>query len=137
MRKVMIAGVGLTRFDRYDGEKGRAEKEFFDLGSEAILAALKDADMEWSDIQAAFCGSVYCGTGAGHQVIERVGLTGIPIVNVENACSSGISALRLAFQMVGAGIYDIMIAVGFETMPRGPIKSTSWPLWERYMGFNL
>ncbi|MBU4317585.1 MAG: thiolase family protein [Proteobacteria bacterium] len=137
MRKVMIAGVGLTRFDRYDGEKGRPEKEFFDLGSEAILAALKDADMEWSDIQAAFCGSVYCGTGAGHQVIERVGLTGIPIVNVENACSSGISALRLAFQMVGAGIYDIMIAVGFETMPRGPIKSTSWPLWERYMGFNL
>ena len=133
----MIAGVGLTRFDRYDGQKGREEKAFYDLGSEAILNALKDADMQWSDVQGAFCGSVYCGTGSGHQVIEKVGLTGIPIVNVENACSSGISALRLAYQMVGAGIYDIMIAVGFESMPRGPIKSTSWPLWERMMGFNL
>ena len=137
MRKVMVAGVGLTRFDRYDGEKGREEKEFYDLGSEAIIKALQDAGMEWPDVQTAFCGSVYCGTGAGHQVIERVGLTGIPIVNVENACSSGISALRLAYQMIGAGVYDVILAVGFETMPRGPIKSTSWPLWERLMGFNL
>jgi len=137
MRKVMIAGVGLTRFDRYDGEKGRESREYYDLGSEAIITALKDADMQWPEIQGAFCGSVYCGTGSGHSVIEKVGLTGIPIVNVENACSSGISALRLAYQLVGSGVYDILIAMGFESMPRGPIKSTAWPLWERLMGFNL
>ncbi len=137
MRKVMIAGVGLTRFDRYDGEKGREEKAFYDLGSEAIIKALKDAGMQWSEIEGAFCGSVYCGTGSGHNVVKKVGLTGIPIVNVENACSSGISALRLAYQLVGAGVYDVLIAVGFESMPRGPIKSTSWPLWQRQMGFNL
>jgi acetyl-CoA acetyltransferase len=137
MREVMVAGAGLTRFDSYDGEKGRPLKEFYDLGSEAILKALKDAGMEWKDIQAAFCGSVYCGTASGHQTIEKIGMTGIPIVNVENACSSGSSALRLAYQSVAAELYDVVIAMGFETMPRGFIKSTSWPEWQRKMGFSV
>jgi len=137
MREVMVAGAGLTRFDSYDGEKGRPVKEYYDLGSEAILKALKDAGMEWKEIQAAFCGSVYCGTASGHQTIEKIGMTGIPIVNVENACSSGSSAFRLAYQSIAAELYDVVIAVGFETMPRGFIKSTSWPEWQRKMGFNV
>ncbi|MBW1785045.1 MAG: thiolase family protein [Deltaproteobacteria bacterium] len=136
-REVVIAGAGLTRFDSYDGQKGRAKKEYYDLGSEAILNALADADMEWKDINAAFCGSVYSGTASGHQTIEKIGQTGIPIVNVENACSSASSAFRLAYQMVAAEIYEVVLAVGFETMPRGFIKSTSWPEWQRLMGFNV
>ena len=136
-REVAVAGVGITRFDSYDGEKGRPLKEFYDLGSEAILKALKDSDMEWKDIEAAFCGSVYCGTASGHQTIEKVGMTGIPIVNVENACSSGSSAFRLAYQSVATELYDVVVAVGFEQMPRGFIKSTSWPEWQRKMGFNV
>jgi acetyl-CoA acetyltransferase len=134
---VMVAGAGLTRFDSYDGQQGRPFKEFYDLGSEAILKALKDAGMEWKEIQAAFCGSVYCGTASGHQTIEKIGMTGIPIVNVENACSSGSSAFRLAYQSIAAEIYDVVIAMGFETMPRGFIKSTAWPEWQRKMGFNV
>ena len=137
MRQVFIAGVGLTRFDTYDGQQGRPRKEFYDLGSEAILKALKEADMSWKEIQAAFCGSVYCGTASGHQTIEKIGMTGIPIVNVENACSSGSSAFRLAYQSIAAEIYDVVIAVGFETMPRGLIRSTAWPEWQRKMGFNV
>jgi acetyl-CoA acetyltransferase len=137
MRKVFIAGAGITRFDRYDGQKGRPLRDFYDLGAEAIQSALSDAGMGWNEIQGAFCGSVYCGTGSGHQAIERIGLTGIPIVNVENACSSGSSALRLACQLIGADVYDILIAVGFETMPRGLIQSTAWPEWQRLMGFNV
>lgn len=137
MREVMVAGVGITRFDSYDGEKGRPFKEFYDLGSEAILKALKDSDMEWKDIQTAFCGSVYCGTASGHQTIEKVGMTGIPIVNVENACSSGSSAFRLAYQSVATEFYDVVIAIGFERMPRGFIASTAWPEWQRKMGFNV
>jgi len=136
-REVMIAGVGLTRFDSYDGEKGRPKKEFYELGSEAIVYALDEAGMEWKEIEAAFCGSVYSGTAAGHQCIRRIGMTGIPIVNVENACSSGSSAFRLAYQMVAADIHDVVLACGFETMPRGFIKSTAWPEWERVMGFNV
>jgi len=131
MRNVMIAGIGLTKWGVYP------DQECYDFGSEAIFNALKDADMEWKDIQAAFCGSVYQGTGSGHQAIKEIGLTGIPIVNVENACSSGGSAFRLAFQMVGAGIYDIVLALGMEKMPRGPIPSTAFRPWELSSGFNV
>ncbi|MBW1923788.1 MAG: thiolase family protein [Deltaproteobacteria bacterium] len=136
-RAVVVAGVGLTRFDSYDGQKGRPKKEYYDLGSEAILKALDEAGMTWKEIQAAFCGSVYCGTASGHQTISNIGMTGIPIVNVENACSSGSSAFRLAYQMVAAEIYDVVLAAGFESMPRGFIRSTAWPEWQRFMGFNV
>ncbi|MFH1350356.1 MAG: hypothetical protein ABII26_05410, partial [Pseudomonadota bacterium] len=108
MRDVFVAGIGLTRWGVYP------DKECYDFGSEAIFKALDDAGMEWKDIQAAFCGSVYQGTGSGHQVIKEVGLTGIPIINVENACSSGGSAFRLAFQMVAADIHDVVLALGME-----------------------
>lgn len=131
MKDVAVAGIGLARWKRY------VDQEIYDFGSEAILNALKDAGMEWKEIQAAFCGSVYQGTGSGHQVIKEIGMTGIPIVNVENACSSGASAFRLAYQSVAAEIYDIVLAVGFEKMPRGPIPSTAFRPYELKMGFNF
>lgn len=131
MKEVAVAGIGLMRWKRY------ADQEIYDFGSEAILNALKDAGMEWKEIQAAFCGSVYQGTGSGHQVIKEIGMTGVPIVNVENACSSGASAFRLAYQSIAAEIYDIVLAVGFEKMPRGPIPSTAFRPYELKMGFNF
>ncbi|MEW6669819.1 MAG: thiolase family protein [Thermodesulfobacteriota bacterium] len=131
MRPVAVAGIGLVRFNRY------GDQEIYDFGSEAILHCLKDAGMGWREVQAAFCGSVYQGTGSGHQVIKEIGLTGIPIVNVENACSSGGSAFRLAYQSVAAEIYDVVLAVGFEKMPRGPIPSTAFRPYELKMGFNF
>ncbi|MBU3917433.1 thiolase family protein [bacterium] len=137
MRDVVLAGVGLTRFDCYDGKKGRVFKEFYELGSEAVVNALADAEMQFSDLEAAFCGSSMYGTASGHQTLKAIGNTGIPIVNVENACSSGSSAFRLAYQQVAAGFCDIAIAVGFEEMPSGMIKSTAWPEWQRLMGFNV
>jgi acetyl-CoA acetyltransferase len=137
LREVAIAGVGLTRFDVYDGEKGHASKEGYELGMEAILSALQDANIEWKHIQAAFCGTVYQNTGSGHQAIDQIGMTGIPIVNVENACSSGASAFRLAYQSIATELYDIVLAFGYEKMPRGFIRSTAWPLWQRQMGFNV
>jgi acetyl-CoA acetyltransferase len=137
LAEVAIAGVGLTRFDTYDGEKGRPFKEGYELGMEAILNALQEADMEWKQIQAAFCGTVYQNTGSGHQAIDQIGMTGIPIVNVENACSSGASTFRLAYQSIATELYEIVLAFGYEKMPRGFIKSTAWPLWQRTMGFNV
>ncbi len=131
MREVTIAGVGLTKFGRYDGE------DFWDFGSSAILSALKVADMEWRDIQAAFCGSAYADIASGHRTIAEIGMTGIPIVNIENACSSTSSAFRLAYQLIASEFYDIVLACGFEKGPRGFIPSTAWPEWERYMGFNV
>jgi len=131
MRKVFVAGAGLTHWGFFP------DQECYDFGSEAIFNALLDAQMEWKDIQAAFCGSVYQGTGSGHQAIKEVGLSGIPIINVENACSSGGSAFRLAYQMVASEIYDVAIAIGMEKMPRGPIPSTAFRPWELSSGFNV
>ncbi len=131
MRKVYIGGIGIVRFLRYE------EQEWYDFGSQALLNCLKDAEMEWKDIQTAFCGSVYQGTGSGHQAIAEVGLTGIPIINVEGACSSSSIALRLAYQMVATELYDVVLALGFEKMPRGLLPSTAFKPWELSLGFNV
>jgi acetyl-CoA acetyltransferase len=130
-REVAIAGIGLIPWQRYN------DREVHDFSSEAVLRALEDSEMDWSDIQEAFCGSVYQGTCSGHQVLKEIGLTGIPIINVENACSSGTVAFLLAYQAVAAEIYDIVLAVGFEKMPRGPIPSTAFRQYELESGFNL
>ena len=130
-REVLISGAGITRFGYYP------DKPSFELAAEAILNSLDDAEMEWKDVQAAFCGSVYQGTGSGHQVIKEVGLTGIPIINIENACSSGASAFRLAYQAVATGMYDVVLALGFEKMPKGAIPSTAFRSWQLEMGFNV
>ena len=131
MREVFVAGIGLTKWGFYP------DQECYDFGSEAMVNALKDAEMEWKDMQGAFCGSVYQGTGSGHQAIKEIGLTGIPIINVENACSSGASAFRLAYQMIASELYDVVIAMGMEKMPRGPIPSTAFRPWELRSGFNV
>ncbi len=137
MRQVIVAGVGMCRFWRYDGDKGRPYKTFYEIGSEAVWNAWKDSGIAWKDIQAAFCGSCYQGVGAGHKVLAQIGLTGIPIVNIENACSSGASALRLAYQSIATGLYDVCMALGVEKVPRGLIASTGWPEWQMKMGFNV
>jgi acetyl-CoA acetyltransferase len=132
-RKVVIAGTGLTRFVKH--EEG---KDYWDYGSEAILKALESSDMQWREIQAAFCGSVYTDTGSGHRTLGEIGMQGIPIVNVENACSSGASAFRLAYQSVATEIYEIVLVCGFDRVPKqGFLPSNFWPEWERYMGFNV
>ena len=131
LRKVYIGGIGIVRFQRYD------DQEYYDYGSQAILNCLDDAEMEWKDIQAAFCGNVYAGTGKGHQVISEIGLTGIPIVNIEQACSSSSAAFRLGYQMVATELYDIVLAVGFEKMGRGLLASTAFRSMELMMGMNV
>jgi acetyl-CoA acetyltransferase len=130
-RPVFIAGIHMTKWGFYP------EIDSYVYSSEAIHAALRDAGMDWRDVQAVFSGSVYQGTASGHKVIKEVGRTGIPIVNVENACSSSSSALRLAFQQVAAGISDVVVVLGMEKNPRGPIPSTAFRPWELQLGFNF
>jgi acetyl-CoA acetyltransferase len=130
LRKVFVAGIAMNRWSL------NSRRKWYDHGSEVAEKVLKDADMEWNEIQAAFCGSCYQGVGAGHQTIAEIGLTGIPIVNVENACSSGASAFRLAYQSVATELYDIVLALGAETNPRGPIPSTSFRPWQWALGMN-
>jgi acetyl-CoA acetyltransferase len=137
LREVIVAGVGMCRFGRYDGERGHPFKPFYELGCEAVMNAWKDAGIKWKDIQACFCGSCYQGVGSGHKVLAEIGLTGIPIINVENACSSSSSAFRLAYQSIATGLYDICLVIGVEKVPPGFIASTGWPEWQMKMGFNV
>jgi len=96
MREVCVIGVGLHAFGRF------GDKEVIEIGREAVVRALGDAGISWNQVEAAYCGTVFAGPMAGNKVLARVGLTGIPIMNLENACASGGSALRAAYQAIAA-----------------------------------
>ncbi len=132
MRDVLVLGVGVHPFGRFDA------KSFEDMGQEAVKAALKDAgEMPWTDVQAAFCGTMHGGTGAGHRVLARVGMTGIPIINLETGCAAGSSAFTMAYRQVAAGFCDVALALGVEKMPKGFMRMTSYPQWQVLSGLAL
>lgn len=131
MTDSVIAGVGIHKFGRFD------DKTFEQIGEVAIRMALKDAQMSFKDIQVAFCGHMHGGTGAGHRTLARVGLIGIPIVNVETACASGATSLQLAAQGIANGSYNIALALGVEKMPRGFMRMTSYQEWQMLSGLGI
>lgn len=89
---------------------------------EAVGKALKDANLQIRDIEAACIGYVYGDSTCGQRALYEVGMTGIPIFNVNNNCSTGSSALMLAKLHVEAGS-DCVLALGFEKMERGSLTS--------------
>lgn len=111
-----IAGVGMTRFGKFLDQGLKA------IGAGAIEAALKDADMDRSELQAAWLGNAAAGLVTGQEsirgqvVLRGVGIGKIPVVNVENACASASTAFNQATAMVSAGLYDIALAVGVEKL---------------------
>lgn len=131
MREVCVIGVGIHKFGRFP------DKTFIDLGAKATVEALEDAHVGWGQIHAAYCASVYSGSAAGANMLAEVGLTGIPIIGVEAACAAGGVALKLGYQAIARGEYDIVLAVGFEKMPRGFIVSPRFQDWERRMGLGV
>lgn len=93
------------------------------MGGEAIAQAIADAGLTFSDVEQAYAGYVYGDSCSGQRVIYRAGLTGIPIVNVNNNCSTGSTALFLARQAIEGGLAECVLAVGFEQMSPGAIGS--------------
>lgn len=117
MVRVFVIGVGMTNFEK----PGKKQGDYPDWGKEAILQALEDARVNMSEVQFASAGYVYGDSTSGQRVIYQVGMKGIPIVNVNNNCSTGSTALMLARDMVECGKYDCALAVGFEKMERGSL----------------
>ncbi|MBI4294680.1 MAG: lipid-transfer protein [Chloroflexi bacterium] len=117
MREVAVLGVGMHPWGKFPG------KSFVDLGVDATLRALKDAGVEWTDIQAVACGiwpwGGMPGQLAGHELAAVMGETGVPIINVSNACATAGSTFRAAHQMIALGVYDIALAVGLDMSPEG------------------
>lgn len=114
--KVLVAGVGMIPF-----AKPGASLPYYEMGAQAARLALADAGIDYGLVQQAYTGYVYGDSTCGQRALYEVGLTGIPIVNVNNNCSTGSTALFLARQAVRSGAVDCALAVGFEQMRPGPI----------------
>src|SRR5512143_3193635 len=114
--KVIVAGVGLVAFAKPD-----ASAPYTVMGAAAVRAALEDAGLDYSEVQQAYAGYVYGDSTCGQRVLYDVGMTGIPVVNVNNNCSTGSTALYLARQAVESGAIECALAPGFEQMERGAL----------------
>lgn len=118
-KKVYVVGVGMTKFEK----PGRRENfDYPDMAKEAGTKALEDAGLTYNDIQQACVGYVYGDTTCGQRALYQLGMTGIPIYNVNNACCTGSSALMLAKQLIEGGVADCVMAIGFEKMEKGPLS---------------
>ncbi len=116
MTKVLVAGTGMVPF-----RKPGAAEPYDAMAGEAVRLALADAGIAYDDVQQAYAGFVYGDSTAGQRALYSVGMTGIPIVNVNNNCSTGSTALWLARQALAGGAADCALVVGFEQMNPGAI----------------
>jgi sterol carrier protein 2 len=117
-KNTVVAGVGMIPFT-----KPGASPSYTDMGAGAVRAALQDAGLDYALVQQAYVGYVYGDSTCGQTALYEVGLTGIPIVNVNNNCSTGSTALYLARAAVESGQADCVLALGFEQMQAGALKS--------------
>lgn len=118
---VKVIGVGMVKF-----AKPGAHEPYEVMAGKAVRSALADAGLEYGQIQQAFAGYVFGDSACGQAALYRIGMTGVPIVNVNNNCSSGSSALMLARQAVLSGAVECALAVGFEEMRPGALG----PVWD-------
>jgi acetyl-CoA acetyltransferase len=116
MSNVLVAGVGMIPFT-----KPGASETYPVMGSKAAALALKDSGVRYESVQQAYAGYVYGDSTAGQRALYEVGMTGIPIVNVNNNCSTGSTAIFLARQAILSGEVDCAIALGFEQMQPGAL----------------
>jgi acetyl-CoA acetyltransferase len=115
-RPVLVAGVGMIPF-----AKPGASPPYPQMGAAAARAALEDAGIAYADVEQAYVGYVYGDSTAGQRTLYEVGMTGIPIVNVNNNCATGSTALFLARQAIEGGAAQCVLALGFEQMSPGAL----------------
>jgi sterol carrier protein 2 len=116
--RVLVAGVGMIPF-----VKPGAAEPYTIMGPKAVRLALLDAGLGYEEIQQIFAGYVYGDSTCGQRVVYDVGMTGIPVINVNNNCSTGSTALFLARQAIATGAIDCVLAVGFEQMAPGALAN--------------
>ena len=117
-RKVNVIGVGMVKF-----AKPGASDDYDVMAGGAIRAALGDAKVDFGDVEQAYAGYVYGDSTCGQRAVYGVGITGIPVFNVNNNCSTGSTALMLGKQAIEGGIAECVLVVGFEKMEKGALGS--------------
>src|SRR4051794_29331308 len=115
--RTFVIGVGMTKFDK----PGTKEGDYPDWAKEAGEKALADAGIDYDKVEEAYVGYCYGESTAGQRAVYGLGLTGIPVVNVNNNCSTGSSALYMARRAVRGGLADCALALGFEKMEMGSL----------------
>ncbi|MGW4140594.1 lipid-transfer protein [Streptomyces mirabilis] len=115
--KAYIAGVGMTRFEKPETR----DWQYWDMAREAGSAALADAGITYAEVEQVPVGYCFQPSTAGQRAAYELGLTGVPVYNVNNNCATGSSALMLARQFVEGGVADCVLALGFEKMKRGAL----------------
>ncbi|HWD30751.1 MAG TPA: lipid-transfer protein [Pseudomonas sp.] len=117
-QKTYVAGVGMIQF-----AKPGASGSYIEMGAQAVRQALEDAGIGYELVQQAYAGYVYGDSTCGQSALYEVGMTGIPVINVNNNCASGSTALFMARQAVESGAVDCALAFGFEQMQPGALKN--------------
>ncbi len=116
-RKVFVVGVGMTKFEK----PGSREWDYPDMAKEAGEKALADAGVKYDEIEQVAVGYCYGDSTCGERAAYTLGLTGVPIYNVNNNCSTGSTALFMAKQFVEGGLAECTMALGFEKMEKGSL----------------
>ena len=117
--KAYVVGVGMTRFEKPETR----DWQYWDMAREAGGAALADAGISYGDVEQVPVGYCFQPSTAGQRAAYELGLTGIPVYNVNNNCATGSTALMLARQLVEGGAADCVLVLGFEKMKRGALGS--------------
>src|SRR5437667_3409937 len=119
-RKVYVIGVGIAKSEK----QGWKAWDYPDMAKEAGMKALEDAGIPYSEVEQAVVGYVYGESTCGQRAVYQLGLTGIPVYNVNNNCSTGSTALFMGKQLVEGGLADCVLALGFEKMQKGSLGAT-------------
>jgi acetyl-CoA acetyltransferase len=130
MREVVVAGVGIHPF-------GRFPDSYRNLGAHAATEALADAGLTMEDVDLALVGNVQAEMAKGQNILDRVGRTGRPIINVEAACASSASTLFLGAQMIEHGGAEVVLCLGVEKAPRGFIAGAGFDAWQLETGLGV
>ncbi len=135
-RKVYVVGVGMTKFEK----PGARSWDYPDMAKEAGEKALADAGISYDLVEQACVGYCYGDSTCGQRAVYQLGLTGIPIYNVNNNCSTGSTALFMAKQFIEGGIADCVLALGFEKMEKGSLgvkfNDRTNPMDKQFMVMN-
>ena len=123
MRDVAVLGVGMHRFGKFP------ERSVTELCRDAVVAALADAGVQWREIEAVAAASSRFSGGKGwglngNDIVEDMGSTGVPVYNMSAGCAAGGNAFNVGYALVAGGIYDMILVVGGEKMPKGFIQTS-------------
>lgn len=130
MKDVVIAGVGIHPF-------GRFPEGYREIGEVAARDALADAGVGITDVDMVLVANVGAEMAKGHNIVDRIGRTGVPVINVEAACASSGSALFMAAKMVESGSAEVVLCLGVEKAPRGFIAGSGFEQWQIENGLGV